>query len=113
MNVRHFGTGDRAHRTFATRVVTQTVVDVESKDRFLHQPLMYPNHTVRAVVIVNRRLLAWVPADHQHLDGVIAAHSMAPVIALLESDVRLEIGIEDLDTRKPQVQLFKCGRAGL
>ena len=98
MNVRHSGTRDCAHRTFTTRVVTQTLTDIERKDRFLHQPLMHSDNTVRTVVIVNRRLLPWAPADHQHLDHFVAAHSMAPVIAFLEPDVRLEIDIEDLDT---------------
>ena len=98
MNVRHFSTRDCAHRTFAIRVMTQTLVGIERKDRLAHQALLNSDHAVRTVVVVNRRLLAWAPANHQHLDRIIAAHSMAPVIAFLESDLLLEFDIVDLDT---------------
>ena len=98
MNVRHFSTRDCAHRTFAIRVVTQTLVGIERKNRLAHQALMNSDHAVRTVMVMNRRLLAWAPANHQHLDRIVAAHSMAPVIALLESDVRLDLDIVDLDT---------------
>ena len=98
MNVRHFGTRDCAHRTFAIRVVTQTLVGIVRKDRLAHEALMNSDHAVRTVVVVNRRLLAWAPANHQHLDRIIAAHSMAPVVAFLESEVRLDLDIVDLDT---------------
>ena len=57
--------------------------------------------------------MAWAPADHQHLDRLIATNSMAPVIALLEAHIRLEIHIRDLHARKPQVQLLERWRAGL
>ena len=74
---------------------------------------MNSHYPVRAVVIVNRRLLAWAPADHQHLDGGIAANSMAPVIAFLEPDVRLEVEIANVYARNPIVQLFESWRNGL
>ena len=98
MNVRYFGARDCTHRTFATRVVTQTSVFLVLENRLPHQAFLNFHDAVRAIVIVNGRLLAWAPADHQHLDCFIAAHSMAPVIAFLEPDVRLEIDIDDLDT---------------
>jgi hypothetical protein len=92
--------------------VTQTLLFVVRENRFPHQALMNPDDTVRPVVIVNRRLLAWAPADHQHLDGFIATNSMAPVVAFLETDVRLEIDVTNVDTRNPIVQLIKCWRSG-
>lgn len=64
-------------------------------------------------MIVNRRLLAWAPADHQHLDRSIPANSMAPVIAFLEAGVRLEVEIGNLDAGNPIVQLCECWRTGL
>ena len=113
MNVGHFGAGNRTHRTCTTSVVTQTFFSVEREIGFPHQALLHTNDSVRAVVIVNRRLLAWAPADHQHLDGCIATNSMAPVIAFLETAVRLEVEIADLDIRNPVVQLFKGWWTGL
>ena len=89
MNVWYLGTRDGTRRTFATGVVTQATIFVEGEDRFPHEPLMYPDDSVRTVVIVNRRLLAWTPADHQHLDRFVAKNSMTPVITFFESDVRL------------------------
>ena len=58
---------------------------------------MNANYSVRTIVVVNRRLLAWAPTDHQHLDRFIATNSMTPVITFLESDVRLEIEIINLN----------------
>src|ERR1044072_3988993 len=101
MNVRLCGTGDRACRALATGVVTQTLLRVEREIDFPHQALLNANGSMRAVVIVNRRLLAWAPADHQHLDRVVTTNAMAPVVAFLESDVWLEVVLKDLDTREP------------
>ena len=98
MNVWNIGARDRADRTFPARVVKQTLLFVIREDRFPHQPLMNPDDAMRAVVIVNGRLLAWAPADHQHLDGCIATNSMAPVVAFLETDVLLEVGVANVDT---------------
>ena len=89
MNVGHLGARDRARGTFTTGVVTQAAFFVVRKDRFPHESLVNEDGSVRTVVVVNRRLLAWVPANHQHLDGFIAENSMAPVIAFLESEIRL------------------------
>lgn len=89
MNVRHRGTRDRACRTFATCVVTQTLLFVECKDGLPHKALVNSDNSVRTVVVVNRCLLARPPADHQHFDRVIAANSMTPVITFLEPYVRL------------------------
>ena len=72
-------------------VVTKALLAVESKDRLPHETLMNADYAVRAVVIVNRRLLARPPTDHQHFDRFIATNSMTPVITFLESDVRLKI----------------------
>lgn len=58
---------------------------------------MDADDAVRAVVIVNRRLLARPPTNHEHFDRFIATNSMTPVITFLESDVRLKITIHDLD----------------
>jgi hypothetical protein len=57
---------------------------------------MDPNNSVRTVMVVNRSFVARSPADDEHLDRFIATNAMAPVIAFLESYVRLEIAIEDL-----------------
>src|ERR1041385_4223041 len=97
MNVRLCGTGDRARRALATGVVTQTLLCIEREICFPHQPLLHTNDTVRSIVVVNRRLLAWAPADHQHLDRVVATNTMAPVVALFEPEIRLQIVIKDLD----------------
>jgi len=113
VNVWYFGACDRAGWTFTTRVVTQTLVFLIGENGFPHQALMNFYHAVRTVVIVNRRLLAWAPADHQHLDGCVAANSMAPVIAFLESDVRLEVQVEDLDAGNPVVYQLEFWGTGL
>src|SRR5215213_2441595 len=113
VTVWYFGARARAGRTFTTRVVTQTLLFLVREDRFPHQALMNSNNTVRAVVIVNRRLLAWAPADHQHLDSRVAANSMAPVIAFLEAGVGLEILSEDFNAGEPVVQLCECWHTGL
>src|SRR5262249_54004171 len=89
MNVRHFGTRDCARRAFPTRVVTQTLLVVVLENRFPHQAFLNSYHTMRAVVIVNRRLLPRTPTDHQHLDRLTATNSMAPVIAFLEAKIWL------------------------
>lgn len=91
MNVRHFRTRDCACRTFAARVVTQAFFRIVSKNRFPHQAFVDANHSMRAVVVVNGSFLTGPPADHEHLDRLISTNSMAPVIAFLESDVRLQI----------------------
>lgn len=89
MNIGYIGACDRTLRTFATGVVTQATLFVVREDRFPHEALMNPDYSVRTVVIVNRRFVAWAPANHQHLDRLVAENSMAPVIAFFESDVRL------------------------
>ena len=97
MDVGHGGAGHRAHRTVALGVVTKALLAVESKDRFAHETLMDADDAVRAVVIVDRRLLARAPTNHQHFDRLIATNSMPPVITFLESNERLEISTHDLD----------------
>jgi len=64
-------------------------------------------HTVRAVVIVNRRPLSRTPTNHQHLDRLIATNSMAPVIAFLEAKMWLQIGVRNLNVRDPVIQFFE------
>ena len=98
MDVGYLGARDRPLRTFATGVVTQATLFVVREDRFPHEALMNADYSMRTVVIVNRRFVAWAPANHQHLDCLIAENPVTPVIAFLESDVRLEIRIDDLDT---------------
>jgi hypothetical protein len=58
---------------------------------------MHSHNSVRAIVVVNRRLLAGSPADHQHFHRFIATNAVAPVIAFFESDVRFEVLIEDFN----------------
>ena len=89
MNIGYFGARDRTLRTFATGVVTQATLLVVREDRFPHEALMNADYSVRTVVIVNRRFVAWAPANHQHLDGLIPKNAMTPVITFFESDVRL------------------------
>ena len=74
---------------------------------------MNADHAVGTIMVVNRSLLARSPADNQHFDSFIATNPVTPVISLLESDVRLEIEVEDLDVRNLQIQLFKRRRGGL
>src|ERR1051325_704201 len=113
MNIRLGGTGDRARRTLATGVVTQTLLYIEREICFPHQALLHTHDAVRSVVVVNRRPLAWAPADHQHLDRVVATNAMAPVVALFEPEIRLQIVFEDLGAGEPRIQLFEIRRAGL
>ena len=113
MNVGPCRTRHRARRTFAASVVTQTFFLIESEVCFPHEALLNADHAVRTIMVVNRSLLAGSPADNQHLDSFITTHAVTPVISLLESDVRLEIEIQDLDVRKPQIQLFKRWRRSL
>ncbi len=113
MNVRYFGASNGASRAFSTRVVTKTLLFIVRKDRFPHEALLYQDYSVRTVVVVNRRLLARSPADHQHLNRIIAAHAMAPVISFLESDVRLQIDIENLYAGKPGIYLLQRWHAVL
>lgn len=89
MNIGYLGARDRTLRTFATGAVTQATLFVVRKDRFPHEALMNADYSVRTVVIVNRRFVAWAPANHQHLDRLIAENSMTPVITFFEPDVRL------------------------
>jgi hypothetical protein len=96
MNVGNFGAGDSTNRTFPTTFVPQALIFVERKNRFPHESGMDPNNSVRTVMVVNRSFVARSPADDEHLDRFIATNAMAPVIAFLESYVRLEIAIEDL-----------------
>jgi hypothetical protein len=58
---------------------------------------MDSDNSVRTIVVVNRRLLAGSPTDHQHFHRFIATDTVAPVIALFESEVRLEVEIEDFN----------------
>src|SRR6185503_3823060 len=104
MNVGLCCSGDRARWALTTGVVTQTLLSVEREICFPHQALLNANDSVRAVVIVNRCLLAWAPADHQHLDRIVPTNTMAPVVAFLEPDVRLQVVIEDLDAGKPRIE---------
>src|SRR5215213_6301362 len=112
VNVWYFGARDRAGRTFTTRVVTQTLLFLVREDRFPHQAFMNSYNSVRAVVIVNRRLLAWAPADHQHLNRFVTANSMAPVVAFLETGIRLKVQVAYLDAGNPVVYLFERWRTG-
>lgn len=113
MNVGHGGTGHRAHRTIATRVITQAFFTVVSKDCLAHETLMYADSSVRTVVIVNRRFLPGSPANHKHFNRFIATDSMTPIITFLKSDVILKILRDDLDVRKPGIYLFERRRSGL
>src|ERR1700752_2449324 len=113
MNIRHFSACDGACRAFTTRVVTQTLLLVELEDRFPHQALLNSYHTMRTGVIVNWRLLARTPADHQHLNCVVATNSMAPVIAFFEAEVWLQIEVGNLDVLDPAIQVCEGWNAGL
>ena len=113
MNVGHGGTGHRAHRTIATRVITQALFVIESKNCLAHETLMYADGPMRPIVIVNRRLLPGTPADHEHFDCFIATNSMTPIVTFLESNVILKIRRDDLDVRKPGIYLFERRRTGL
>ena len=97
MNVGHGGACHRARRTFAIGVVTKAFLAIESEDCFGHETLMNADRAVRTVVIVNRRLLARPPADHEHFDRFIATNSMTPVVTFFESDVGLELRVHDFD----------------
>src|SRR5689334_20624419 len=113
MNVRLCGTGNRARGALATGVVTQTLLCIEREICFPHQAPLHSHDTMRSVVVVNRRLLAWAPAEHQHLDRVVAHNTMAPVVAFLEPEIRLQFVIRNFDACEPGGELFERRRTGL
>src|SRR5690349_19363684 len=96
VNIGHVGAGDRTFRTLAGGIVSQALFLVISKNRFEHQTLLNANHSVRTVVIVNRRFLSGPPTNDQHLDRLVTTNAMAPVITFLEAEVRLQIELGDL-----------------
>ena len=97
VNVGYAGTRDCTGRTFASRVVTQTFLTLEYKDRLPHQPTVHADNSVRTIVVVNRRPMSWSPANHQHFDRLVTTNAVAPVIAFFESDVRFQVEIEDFN----------------
>src|ERR1051326_5814118 len=97
MNVGHARAGNRSFRTLTSGVLSQASFFVVSKNRLRHQTLLNANHSVRTIVIVDWRLLSGPPTNDQHLDCLVATNAMAPVITLLESEVRLQIELGDLD----------------
>jgi hypothetical protein len=113
MNIRDGGAGDRTFRTLATAVVTQTLFFIEAKDRFLHQALVNANDSMRTVVVMNRRLLSGPPTNDQHFDRIVPTNPVPPVIAFLESEIRLQFELGDLDCRKPGAYFFERGRGCL
>ena len=52
---------------------------------------MNTNGAVRSVVVVNGSFLTRPPADDEHLDGFVATNAVAPVVAFLETEVRLDV----------------------
>ena len=101
MNIRDAGAGDRSLRALAAAVVTQPFSFIEGENCFLHQSLLDAHHPMRAVVVMNRRFLSGPPTKDQHLDCVVATNAVSPVVAFLESDIRLQLELGDLDCRKP------------
>lgn len=110
---RDAGAGDRALRALTAGVVTQNLFFIETKNCFLHQSLFDQHNTVRTVVIMNRRFLSGPPTNDQHFDRFVTTNSMTPVVAFLESDIRLQIELGDLDCRKPGSYLFERRRGCL
>src|ERR1043166_9742231 len=89
MDVGHVGAGNRTFRTLTSGVLSQASFFVVSKNRLRHLTLLNANHSVRTVVIVDRRFLSGPPTNDQHLDCLVATNAMAPVITLLESQGRV------------------------
>jgi len=71
------------------------------------------NDAVRSVVVMNGSSLTRPPADDEHLDGFIATNAVAPVVAFLESEERLDIQRRNLDIRQPGIDLFERRWRGL
>ena len=113
MNVGHVGAGNRTFRTLASGVVIQASFFVVTKHRFPHHTLLHANHPVRTIVIVNWRSLSGPPTNDQHLDRIVTANPMAPIIAFLEPEVRLQIELGDLDRGEPGINLLERGRVCL
>ena len=113
MDVGHVGAGNRTFRTLAGGVLSQASFFVVSKNRLRHQTLLNANHSVRTIVIVDWRLLSGPPTNDQHLDCLVATNAMAPVITLLESEVRLQIELGDLDCLEPGANFCERRRCRL
>src|SRR5688572_19919094 len=68
---------------------------------------------MRTIVIMNRRFLSGPPTNDQHFNRFITTNPMAPVVAFLEAEVRLQVELGDLDRGKPGVNFFQRRRTCL
>src|SRR5258706_3381616 len=70
------------------RVVAQTVISVISEGRFPQDTLMNKYGAMRSVMIVNRRALPRLPAEHEHLDMLVAHNPVPAIVAGFETQIR-------------------------
>ena len=77
---------------------------------FPHQALLYSHYAVGAVVIMDRSFLTRSPTNDKHLSGFVTTNAMTPVITFLETKVRFEIILGDVDVGKPGIDLFQFRR---
>ena len=64
-------------------------------------------------MIVNGRSLARPPTDNQHLYGFVPTNTMAPVVTLFKTEIRLKVAFGDLDGREPGTDLLQSWRSSL
>ena len=57
---------------------------------------MHKDGAVRSVVIVNRRALPGLPAEHQHLDELVLHHAMTRIVAGFKTEIRLNLVLADV-----------------
>ena len=91
MNVRHAGAGHAARGTLTARAVAQAAFLLVAEDCFPQEPFVDTNDAMRSIVVMNGSSLTRPPADDEHLDGIIATNPVTPVVAFLETKVRLDI----------------------
>src|SRR5437763_11398649 len=87
------------------RLVTETSFSIVCESGFPKNALMHEHRAVRAVVIVNRRPLAWLPAQHQHLNEFILHHPVTRIVARLEAEIWLHFVVADLSALDQLVNL--------
>ncbi len=63
--------------------------------------------TMRAVVVVNWRAMARLPAQNQHLGKLVATDAVARVVAGLEANVRAKFVLRESRTFEQGVKLFE------
>ena len=110
VDVRNSRSGHFSSGTFAGGLITKPTFTVVREHCFPHQALLYSYYTVRTVVIMDRSFLPRSPTNDEHLSSFVTTNAMTPVITFLETKVRFEIILGDVDVGKPGIDLFQFRR---